>query len=86
MKRTPKHTTKKTNPTKTGMIPEKYWLAMEEGKIPFIPKNVLQRYGWWQEIVEDLFGDGLDDDRIRLSLFEYGCKPAEIDGYFAQYA
>lgn len=78
-------TMKRTN---TGIlaIPEKYWQAMGEGKIPCIPKSVLQKYGCWLEHVESLFSGGFTDGDIRRSLVEIGCKATEIKRYFAQFA
>jgi len=73
---------------KTGWeaVPKKYQQVDPiTGAEPLVPKRVLVQHGLWDEIVESTVLSGCDDDTIRESFREYGCKPAEIDGYFAQY-
>jgi len=69
---------------KTGWdaLPKKYQQAdPDTGAEPLVPKRLLVKHGLWDEVVEDIMDDD-DESRIRANFAEYGCKKAEIDGYF----
>jgi len=79
---------KKKAAKKTGWdaLPKKYQQAdPDTGAEPLVSKRLLAKHGLWDEIVEITMLSGDDDDTIRECFREYGCKKAEVDGYFAQY-
>src|SRR5690348_1141939 len=77
---------KATKKTGWDASPKKYQQTdPDTGAEPLVPKAVQVRYGIWEETVEDLMFSGLDDDEVRACFEEYGCKKAEIDGYFERY-
>ena len=57
----------------------------DTGAEPLVPKRWLVKHGLWDETVEGLMLSGFDDNTIRECFAEYGCKKAEVDGYFARY-
>lgn len=72
---------------KTGWdaLPKKFQqVDPETGAEPLVPKRLLVKHGLWDEVVEDIMDWG-DENTIRACFEEYGCKKAEIDGYFERY-
>lgn len=74
---------------KTGWdaVPKKYrTIDPATNSEPLIPKRVLVSCGLWEETIEGTMLSGATDEQIRECFEEYGCKEAEIAGYFEQYA
>jgi hypothetical protein len=73
---------------KTGWdaLPKKYRETnLQTGEEPFIPKQVLVKYGLWDEWVEGIMLSGSTDEQIIKDFEEYDCSAEEIAGYFDQY-